>query len=204
MRFEPFRPLPETVKVSGREVPVNTDFRLGIALELEVLSSGEPDVRGLLERFYPGGVPEDLTGALDAMLDFWRGADRGPAEEGEQNAGKSERWYDYAQDAGVLLSSFLLCYGIDLDTARLHWWTFRRLMLNLPAECPFMQRVHYRVADLSKLSKEERKRYRKLKELYRLREPVRRPRPGTPERDPRERLLRRFEEAQRYAEEQEV
>lgn len=203
MTPEPFRPLPETVEVNGRTVPVETNFRMGIAVEQELLTREEPDLAGLLARFYPDGVPADLPAALEAMTAFWRGADETAETPKAAPAGKGGRWYDFAQDADVLLSSFLTCYGLDLSTVRLHWWTFRRLMLNLPADSPFMQRVHYRVADLSKLGKEERKRYRKLKELYRVREPIRRrtgARGGAEEM--RQRTLKRYEEARRHAEEQ--
>lgn len=200
LRNEPFRPLPETVTVAGRSVPVDTDFRVGVAVEMEILNEAQPDVAGLLFRFYLGRVPEDVPGALEALVDFWRGGDGGDGGEAERSAGRSERWYDFGLDADVLLSSFLSCYGIDLSTARLHWWTFRRLMLNLPRESPFMQRVHFRVADLSGMSKAERKHYRKMKELYRI------PQGRTGEnRDGgtmRDRALKRFEEARNYAEKQ--
>lgn len=202
MTANPFRSLPDHVEIGGRRVTIDPDFRVGVAIELEALESEEPDVAGLLSQFYRQDIPADVAGAVQAMLDFFKGYDQ---QEERKKVGRSPgRWYDFVQDADVLLSSFLSAYGIDLSTASIHWWTFRRLMLNLPMDCPFMQRVHYRTADLTKLPKSQRKHYKKMRELYAIRT---RARPGpamtAEERDAAllERVQRRFEEARRYAEE---
>lgn len=202
MKANPFQTLPDHVEIGGRRVTIDPDFRVGVAIEMEALESEEPDVAGLLSLFYRQDIPADVAGAVQAMLDFFKGYDR---LEERKKVGKSPgRWYDFAQDADVLLSSFLSAYGIDLSTASIHWWTFRRLMLNLPMDCPFMQRVHYRTADLSKLPKSQRKHYKKMRELYAIRTRVRSgPAMTAEERNAAllEKVQRRFEEAQRYAEE---
>ena len=39
------------------------------------------------------------------------------------------------QDAALIRTAFLQAYGIDLNANRtLHWWTFRELLVNLPAD----------------------------------------------------------------------
>ena len=202
MKPNPFQALPDYVEIGGRRIDIDPDFRVGIAIETEALESEEPDVAGLLTLFYRHDIPNDVAGAVSAMLDFFKGYDR---EKEQKVAGKSPgRWYDFGQDADVLLSSFLSAYGIDLSTASIHWWTFRRLMLNLPADSPFMQRVHYRTADLTKLPKSQRKHYKKMRALYAIHAKAR---PGqamtAEERDAAllERVRRRFEEAQHHAEE---
>ena len=51
-----------------------------------------------------------------------------------------------------------------------HWWQFRKLMFGLPSETPFAQRLHYRTADTSGMSKEQKKHYSKMKKLLAIRE----------------------------------
>lgn len=201
MKPNPFEALPEAVDINGRSVPIDSDFRVCVAIETEALEE-KPDVAGLLTLFYKGAIPADVETAVERMMWFYSHHDGGDEErEPKESAGKG-RWYDFGQDSDALLASFLDAYGIDLSTAKLHWWAFRRLMLNLPPECPFMRRVRYRTADLNKLSKEERKHYKKMRALYAIK------RRGGPamtveERDAalKEKVRKRYEEARKYAEE---
>lgn len=195
MHPNPFELLPETVEVSGVSVPVDPDFRVGAAIEIEMLSD-QPDVAGMLAAFYPKGIPADVEAASERMIWFYAHADQ-TAQDGEENQGSTARLYDLTQDAGALLASFRQAYGIDLERERLHWWKFRRLMFGLPPDTPFMQRVYYRAADPAKLPKEQRKHYRKMKRLYALKQPERKHRLTAAERDAamKARVQRRFEEA---------
>lgn len=167
----PFAPLPEAVEVGGAVVPVDPDFRIFVALETAVLRREEADIGVLLRRFYRNRPPEDLSAAVDRLLWFYRiGKElRGDVPGGCAGSG---RCYDFEQDADALYTSFFQAYRIDLAAAQLHWWSFRRLMFALPPDTPFMQRVHYRTADISGLSQKERQRYAKLRERFALREAV--------------------------------
>ena len=68
----------------------------------------------------------------------------------------------------MLIAAFSSCYGIDLASAKMHWWTFRALMLGLPDDCRFKQAVYYRTADLSGLSGEEKRRMERLRRHFAL------------------------------------
>lgn len=188
--------------MNGRDVRIDSGFRMGVAIEMELLS-GEPDAAGLLTAFYPEGVPQPYEEAAERMIWFYTGRD---VPESRIDAGADEkpraRAYDFGQDADALLASFLDAYNIDLTSAQLHWWTFRRLMMNLPPDTPFMKRIHYRTADLKKLGKEERKHYKKMRALYALKRPEG-PAMTVEERDAalKEKVRRRFEEAQRQTQE---
>lgn len=202
MQANPFRTLPQTVEIGGRYISIDPDFRVFVALETE-MESDEPDVAGVISAFYRGVVPQDVEKAVEKFILFYSCHDGGEeyrpnTESKGKDAGK---WYDFAQDADALLASFLDAYGIDLSTAELHWWTFRRLMLNLPPDTPFMQRVKYRTADTSKMTKEERKHYIKMRNIYALKRSI--PAMTVEQRDDamREKMRRRYEEAQRYVEE---
>lgn len=171
MRPNPFCVLPETVTIDGIAYPIDYDYRVGVAIEREALEHDKPDAEGLLYLFYKGNIPANVGKALRQMLWFYQAPTQ--ESEGGQEKEKSQqggRWYDFEQDRDVLLASFFSAYGIDLSTAKVHWWTFRRLMLNLPTDSRFMERVHYRTADLSKLSKDQKKHYRKMKALYAIKD----------------------------------
>ena len=167
MRAVPFQVLPDTVEVGGRPVKVDTDFRIGIAIEQES-TAAEPDILGLLDRFYLGEVPRPAEEAVQRMIAFYSHQDAGEEKGGE---GSRKRAYDFGQDAGALLSSFLTAYGLDLSAAKIHWWTFKRLMCGLPSETPFMRRLYYRTADTRKMSKSEREHVLKMRRMYALKVP---------------------------------
>lgn len=159
---------PETVTVGGRSYPICTDFRAGVALETAVLS-GEVDLAQLLRLYYPRGLPDDLDGAVNAMLWFYRCGAADNEDGTPRSHGTTVRAYDFEQDADAICAAFRAAYGIDLETARLHWWTFRRLLRGLPEDCAFMRRVTIRTADLSGMGAEQRRAMRKLKDQYALR-----------------------------------
>ena len=70
MLSNPFSGLPTSVEIDGASYPINSDFRFGISLEMEVVHSDDPDVAGLLTAFYPAGVPFDVKSAADKMLEL--------------------------------------------------------------------------------------------------------------------------------------
>lgn len=194
MKRNPFERLPDSVEIDGEQVRIDSDFRVGVAIETELLSQS-PDVYGLLTAFYPDGTPTDVEAAADKMIWFYAHTESAEPNEDALKS-KGGRWYDFTQDADALLASFQQAYGIDLERDNLHWWKFRRLMFGLPQDTPFMQRVHYRVADIDKLPKEQRKHYRKMRRLYALKQPER-TKTTAAERDAamKERVRKRFEEA---------
>lgn len=103
------------------------------------------------------------------MVWFFGGGDTPPPLSSEKYESR-KRVYDYRQDSEVIIASFYLAYGIDLTREDLHWWAFRQLLWNLPRDTPFKERIHYRVADTSKMGKTERKRYKKLQSMYAIKE----------------------------------
>lgn len=203
MKPNPFRRLPESVEIDGEHIPIDSDFRIGVAIETEIISEEKPDVYGLLQAFYKGNIPLNVEGAVNRMVDFFKLSEDG--EEPQNNGKKGGRIYDYEMDADVILASFLTAYGIDLSTASLHWWTFRRLMLNLPQDTPFKERVLYRTADLNKLSKDMRKHYKKMRALYAIKKHPGEKSMTVEERDAalKEKIRRRYEEAQKKREQKE-
>lgn len=53
------------------------------------------------------------------------------------------------QDAALIRTAFLQAYGIDLNADRtLHWWTFRELLANLPADTRMAEVISIRTRPL--------------------------------------------------------
>lgn len=201
MRTNPFRALPDHVEVNGKRVLIDPGFRVGVAIELEVLKEEKPDVAGLLSLFYRGSVPADVKAAVDAMLGFFRGYNQADGELKQGDKKKGGRVYDFEQDAEAISSSFLAYYNIDLTKTDLHWWEFRRLLFNLPHESNFMQRIMYRTADLNKLDRTRRKHFKKMREIYAIKDTVDRKKHMTVEERDAELLAqinRRYQEAEEY------
>lgn len=74
----------------------------------------------------------------------------------KQNLKPSRRSYDFEIDADALYTSFREAYGIDLLQEDLHWWAFRELMLGLPDDTPFKQRVYYRTGSTEGMSAKQK------------------------------------------------
>ena len=202
MKRNPFERLPDTVKVGGVQVRINPDVRVGVSIETEMLQE-HPDVEGLLDLFYPVGVPQPIEEAAEQMIRFYAG------EKEEENGEVSKmisaskgRIYDFSLDADALTASFAQAYGIDLEHDLMHWWKFRRLMFGLPADTSFVQRIHIRSVDINKVDKSQKGYYRKMKKLYAIRQPEKKRKMTAEKRNEqmRQKVAKRFEEAQAHAE----
>lgn len=168
--------LPEAVSINGAEYAIRSDFRTGIRFELLIQDDEKPEAEKLLESlllFYPE-IPDDIHGAVDRMLWFYRCGKEDEdqkAEEAKEEAPDSDLKADYSfkHDAAYIYAAFLEAYGIDLTKTELHWWTFRALFLGLPEECAFQKIRGYRSLKISsKMSKEQKEFYRKMKRLFAL------------------------------------
>ncbi len=162
-------PLPKTVRVGGRDVAIETDFKAGIRFELMTLDETiTPDL--ILTNYYGAVWPEPYDEALKAILWFYQcGADEKIQEKKGAKALKNfRRSYDFEVDAEVIYSSFWQAYGIDLGKTRMHWWAFRSLLLGLPEDTPFMQRVYYRVGSTKGMSKKQKKDFEERRKRYQL------------------------------------
>lgn len=192
----PFGQLPESVLVKGEPVPIRTDFRVWVQFEQGLLTG--TDDWELLRLVFPGAFPLDAQGLVEGVLWFYRrGGQREEAREGTAPLPSAERFYDFAQDADVIFSSFWQTYGIDLSAAALHWWDFSRLLWGLPERSPFMRVIHYRTCDLTGLDKKQKTHYEKMRKLYALQGPRGKRQETLEERNDRMRayVARRFQEA---------
>ena len=80
---------------------------------------------------------------------------------------------DYDIDQGRIYADFMRFYGIDLETAEMHYWKFCWLLWNLPHEdSSFMQVIEIRTKQPRKgASAEEKEAIKKGHEVYDLEQP---------------------------------
>lgn len=126
--------------------------------------------RQALKRFYRVPIPPvEEEAAFEALLDFYTaGPSEKPDSTGPCYGHTDEMALDYVTDGPPLAAAFQQAYGIDLTTARLHWWRFKALVSALPEETQMAKIMSYRTVDLNRLEGEERERYAALKERFAL------------------------------------
>lgn len=181
---------PGAITVCGVEYPVDTDFRTWI--EFQAILTGDGQEREKAERLAGFmarlGLPPAKE-ALDAMLNFY-------TAESKERPVVSQRSrpmaFDFQQDSEYIYAAFMGAYSIDLTEAALHWWTFKALFKALPEDCELCRIMRYRTVELKDVPKDQRRFYQEQKARYSLGRQVK----HQTERDMREYVKRRFQEAQ--------
>lgn len=186
-------------------VPIRTDYRYMVMFEELVrdpdLDNAEKILRAI-DLLYAEPVP-DIKSAWDGLLWFYGGGHNQDRASGK--SGKSRPVYDFNQDAERIYAAFWQIYRIDLQSAPLHWWSFRALLGNLPDTCLMGEIMRIRATDASGLRGAERKRIRRLQEIYAIKRTGARAMISAAERDRsmREYVLRRHREAAEWKKNQE-
>ena len=168
--------LPSEVTVGGVEFKIRSDFRTSILFEQLMFDSTIEDNEKIalaLELYYSDEISRinnaNIDEAIEKMLWFFTG---GKEKEGstKKTSSNIKRVYDYEYDDDYIYSAFMTQYGIDLNRIKyLHWWKFRALFNCLKEDNEIVKIMQYRGVNLTKIKdKEERKRYAKLKEIYKL------------------------------------
>lgn len=168
-------PLPESVRVCGKNCAIRTDFRVWLMLE-QLLSDDSLNqierVSLALNLVFIEHEYEDINEAINALIWFYRGGnpeDKRLTKMAEKRPPK--KIYDIDQDAEYIFAAFMQTYKIDLTDAELHWWQFRALLHALPDECLFSKIMSYRATSLSQIKdKDLRARIGQKQALYRLRD----------------------------------
>jgi hypothetical protein len=202
---ELFGAYPSNVEINGVKYPVETDFRLMMRLEIIIQTTVKAQLgKALLpviRDFYKGNIPHDADAAVRGMILFYRCGDD---SERKQSSTKRERCYAFDADQKYFIAAFRGEYGIDLTSARMHWWEFSALFSGLGDDTELVRIMQYRATDVSKIkSRQEKARIRRLQSIYALPEAAR-PHYATAaesEKAMLDAVNRRYEEVRRMAEE---
>lgn len=126
--------------------------------------SGTLSEKDVLDIWFPQKQPRDFSAAREIIDEFYR-CGKNAAEEDKTEHSPA---YSFVEDSEAIIAAFQKEYGIDLTTAKMHWWRFSALLNGLLSHS-FSERVQYRVCKPEEIkSKDIRARYRKMKEEYAL------------------------------------
>ncbi len=165
-----FGKYPESVKVGENDIPVDTDFRIMARFETSVRKSDSAGILSALSDFFKGNIPTDYMAAADAAVNFYL-CGKNPPENIENSPKNTKRCYDYDEDSRYFIAAFRQQYGIDLETAKLHWQKFSALFAGLTDETELVKIMRIRCTKTSEITdKAERERIRKLQRRYALTE----------------------------------
>lgn len=156
---------PEYLAIDGIQYPIITDFRRWIEVYSVICGekSNEDKAEYLARFMQENGLPLNQA-SLNVILQFING------QSTRKGGGKSEnkKAFDFTKDSGYIFAAFLSTYDIDLTVVQMHWWKFLSLFQSLPEDCQMCKIMHYRLADTSKMSKEQKKFYEDMKRHYSL------------------------------------
>ena len=152
----------------------NTDFRTSMLFEMLMQDRNirkKNKIIQAIKLYYPDvGQITDYEKAVEDILWFYRCGKELANSNNVSAENKSKQVYSYEFDDNYIYSAFLQQYNVDLqDTEYLHWWKFRAMFDGLSKETKIVEIMGYRAIDLRTIKdKEEKKRIKKLKELYKL------------------------------------
>lgn len=153
--------LPNGAEAGGVKYILDTDFRAGIKFAV-MLEKGEQNAFNLLKPFFPQGIPQDINGALEAVIYFYA---CGNVPKDTETAKKEKPVYSFTVDAETIFADFWRFYNIDLSVEQLHWYVFRSLLEGLSEDSGFKKRIYYRTCDLKDLPTKEKNRIRNIRKL---------------------------------------
>ena len=156
---------PTAVRINGECYPVRSDFRTGLkimeAFEDTRLTAQEKQAV-MLDLLFPN-IPPDIGAAMRAAVKF---LDCGRTREEEPPGG---RVYSFTKDAQYIYSAVLQTYGVDLQTADMHWWKFVAMFGDLSEDTTFEKiRIMRDRHNRGKLTKEEQAAWAECRELLDL------------------------------------
>lgn len=154
---------------------IDGDFQIGIQIsQCMTDESLNPTERimvaaGLLFGDECPGAYEEIIEALNWFLNGWNHDNTKASGKCASSKNKSVETMDFDVDQWRIYAAFKSQYGIDLNSEKMHFWTFMGLISSLE-ECAFTRVVSIREKKIdSKMSKEEKNWLRKAKEMFRIR-----------------------------------
>lgn len=113
--------LPETATIGGREIPIDTDFRLCLRLLGQLETSPLPEVlrwQVAVAAFFREPIPEEsLPEAMEFLAMFLSG--------GNKTERPGPKLLDWELDASAIMAGVNRVAGVEVRSLpKLHWWTF--------------------------------------------------------------------------------
>ena len=144
---------------------IRTDYRIGVQIQLCI---SDPDLTDsertatALSLLYGNGIPDHKT-ALDGLT--WFMSCGNPSPRGEEN--HEPPVYSFEHDAGRIVSAFRKVFGIDISTARMHWFQFVSMLGDLSGTA-FTNVIDIRMTSEDDVDKKKRAEFARMKSRFAL------------------------------------
>lgn len=141
---------------------IRTDFRIGVQISLAMSDrtlSDSDKTAVALRLLYGNGIPDFKT-ASEGLRWFLRA---GAPERTDLPNEKDNPAFFWDFDSGRIWASFKATYGIDLHTAKMHWFEFCNLLASLGKETSLSNAMEIRKYPIKGLKGEERAKVVKAK-----------------------------------------
>jgi hypothetical protein len=166
--------LPDKVDICGEMYAVKTDFRTWLRFD-ELVTESVTDESNILEIIQTCLILDEkkLIGTwidvIAALFKFYAGGPAAGKGKAKESSSGKRRVYSFTHDAELIYAAFLGQYGIDLQTADLHWWQFLALFRGLCGDHRICEIMNIRATDLSEIKdKKQKAHYAKLQQMYKL------------------------------------
>lgn len=155
---------------------IDPDFRHMVRLSAayshgEVEADPEAFARQLCQQFYTGiYIPRVFVELWQGVIDFYLAGEQAAEPAAAKPASRPDTGpaFDFRCDAPYIVAAFQQAYGIDLTTAKLHWFRFRALFAALPEDTLMAKIINWRTLDLADYEGSMREHYAALKERFAL------------------------------------
>ena len=163
--------LPKSVSINSKEWFVDTDFRAWIRFEEVLTDSSIKDEWKLLILCNSVSLDpcvlnyykeEDVFNALFSFYRMFKPRLKASTSRNDEIP------YKYSSDIGYVYSAFLQQYGINILKSDMHWFEYKSLFDSLTDATKFVQIIGYRMQDVSKMEKEQKKQAIELKKMYQI------------------------------------
>lgn len=165
--------LSDILKNRMGNIEFNTDFRISMLFEMLMQDKNinkKNKIIQAIKLYYPDVEQiTDIDKAIENILWFYRCGRELISSNKKSDDSKIKQIYSYEFDDNYIYSAFLQQYNIDLQDEYLHWWKFKAMFDGLSKDTKIVEIMGYRAIDLKTIKdKEERKRIKKLKDVYKL------------------------------------
>lgn len=160
---------PEYIKIDDKKIKINTDFR--IALKCQEIAT-DPEINdieramAIIYLLFGKEALEDEEHYEEYLQKSAKFLACG--KEMQQAKGDNEPIFDYKQDWGYIKASFMSDYQIDLDTTKIHWWTFFDLLNGLTKHSKLVEVMRIRNEPLDDKKGKERSEWIEAKKSVAL------------------------------------
>lgn len=156
----------EYIQIQDKKLKLNTDYRVWVDISGKMqdinpfLQSEAEQLERVLEicDLAIGQEYEFSNEVFIKVVEFLIN-DKVKQESGGGKAKKKD--FDFTFDGESIYSSFMVQYGIDLQTVDMHWHKFKALFDGLGERTPFVQRIKLRNLDISTIEKKHQAEARK-------------------------------------------